>query len=86
MAHLIPQTRSSLVRLSAPTMERPCGARQGLRPQGKASPASQWAFLILPQESQLQALVPPSNGSFLRAGPFYSQFTLLSPLRGIPRT
>lgn len=86
MAHLIPQTRSSLVRLSAPTMEALWGQTRPWAPR-ESRPNLSMPFLILPQESQLQALVPPSNGSFLRAGPFYSQeFTLLSPLRGIPRT
>ena len=49
--------------------QRPCEARQGLGPQGKASSTSRWPFLILSQESQLQALGPAIQESLLEGRP-----------------
>lgn len=49
--------------------QRPCEARQGLGPQGKASSSSRWPFLVLSQESQLQALGPAVQGSLPEGRP-----------------
>lgn len=85
MALLIPQTRSSLVRLSAP--RGPVRPDKALGPKGKQAQPLDGHFSYYLRSPSCRLWVLPSKSPFLRVGPFYSQaFTLLSSLRGIPRT
>lgn len=85
MALLIPETRSSLVRLSAP--RGPVRPDKALGAKGKqAHPLDGHSSYYL-RSPGCRLWVLLSKGPFLRVGPFYSQaFTILSSLRGIPRT